>query len=117
MKECTEKFESAKKSGTLGSVKWSEFRTSQCSILPDTSPDQKVQAQPAAVTIQIPEGMTFPEKIDSKFAAERPAQQRMKTCLESYRTNRDAKTLKGMRWVQKGGGYYSICNERLKGSS
>lgn len=115
VKECTEKFDGAKKSGTLQGIGWSEFRETQCDIHPDIALDQKSQAQPAAA-IQIPEGVTFPDKIDNKFAAERPAQQRMKTCLDSYRANRDAKTLNGIKWIQKGGGYYSFCNARLKGN-
>ncbi|MBZ9659093.1 hypothetical protein LB523_08550 [Mesorhizobium sp. ESP-6-4] len=32
----------------------------------------------------------------------------MKECSETYRA------LNGLRWIQKGGGYYSLCNARLK---
>jgi len=115
MKECTEKFAQAKQSGSLNGEKWSDFRVSQCNI-PNVASVETTQAQPTAA-IEIPTGVIFPDKIDSKFASERPAQQRMKTCLDSYRANRDAKTLNGMKWVQKGGGYYSACNARLKGNS
>lgn len=34
-----------------------------------------------------------------------------------YYSNKDADTLNGLRWIQKGGGYYSICNARLKQDS
>ena len=46
-----------------------------------------------------------------------PAKQRMHTCLEGYHANKDAGTLGGLRWIQKGGGYYSLCNARLKGNA
>lgn len=114
MKECSAKFAEAKKAGALNGAKWSDFRASQCNILPDASTDEK--AKPAAA-FQIPEGVTFPDKVDSKFASETAAKQRMRTCLDSYKANRDAKTLNGMKWIQKGGGYYSACSARLKGNS
>jgi hypothetical protein len=41
----------------------------------------------------------------------------MHTCLDGYYANKEANTLKGLKWIQKGGGYYSVCNSRLKGTS
>ena len=58
---------------------------------------------------------TFPSSIAAKFSAEKPAKARMHTCLEQYRTNKVGGTLGGMRWIEKGGGYYKLCNDKLKG--
>jgi hypothetical protein len=59
--------------------------------------------------------VTFPSKIESKFASETPGKGRMHTCLDAYYSNKDAGTLGGLHWIQKGGGYYSLCNAKLKG--
>jgi hypothetical protein len=39
----------------------------------------------------------------------------MHTCLDQYYANKDADALGGLKWIQKGGGFYSLCNARLKG--
>ena len=61
-----------------------------------------------------PKGVTFPTAISPKFANETPAKGRMHTCLEQYYANKDANTLNGLKWIQKGGGFYSLCNAKLK---
>jgi len=40
---------------------------------------------------------------------------RMHTCLDQYKANKAADANGGLKWVQKGGGYYSECNKQLKG--
>ena len=37
------------------------------------------------------------------------------TCLDQYNTNKTGTGNGGLKWIQKGGGYYSECNKRLKG--
>ena len=39
----------------------------------------------------------------------------MHTCVDSYRAAKANNALGGLKWIQKGGGYYSLCNARLKG--
>jgi hypothetical protein len=41
----------------------------------------------------------------------------MHTCLDQYNANKAGNTNGGLHWIQKGGGYYSQCNKRLKGQS
>jgi hypothetical protein len=41
---------------------------------------------------------------------------RMHTCLDQYNANKVAEANGGLHWIQIGGGYYTQCNERLKGS-
>ncbi len=71
-------------------------------------------AKPAAASNAV-----FPSKIDAKYAAEKPGQQRQKTCLDQYNANKAANNggNGGLNWIQKGGGYYSECNKRLGGGS
>jgi hypothetical protein len=39
----------------------------------------------------------------------------MHTCLDQYRANKANNGNGGLKWIQKGGGYYSQCNKALKG--
>jgi hypothetical protein len=41
----------------------------------------------------------------------------METCLDQYRTNKANNTNGGLKWIQRGGGYYSECVKRLKGQA
>jgi hypothetical protein len=57
----------------------------------------------------------FPSAIDVKFEKLKPAQARMKTCAAQYKANKANNANAGLKWVQKGGGYWSQCNKKLKG--
>jgi hypothetical protein len=37
------------------------------------------------------------------------------TCLDQYNANKASNGNGGLKWIQKGGGYYSECNKRLRG--
>ena len=39
----------------------------------------------------------------------------MHTCLDQYNANKTGGGNGDLKWIQKGGGYYSECNKRLKG--
>jgi hypothetical protein len=39
----------------------------------------------------------------------------MKTCADQYKANKATNANGGMKWIEKGGGYWSECNKRLKG--
>jgi hypothetical protein len=39
----------------------------------------------------------------------------MHTCLDQYNANKASNASRELKWIQKGGGYYSECNKRLKG--
>ena len=49
------------------------------------------------------------------FDTETAGRARMHTCLDQYNENKGASGNGGLNWIQKGGGYYSECNKRLKG--
>ncbi len=78
--------------------------------------DNTVNAvEPAAPTMKAPKNVVFPRAVAALYANETPAKQRMHTCLDQYRTDKANNALGGLVWIQKGGGYYSICNAKLKG--
>jgi hypothetical protein len=70
--------------------------------------------EPAKPTMAAPAGVTFPTAISTKYASETPAKGRFHTCVDSYHVNKDKNTLGGLKWIEKGGGYYSLCNSKLK---
>jgi hypothetical protein len=59
-------------------------------------------------------GAVFPRAISPKYANESAGKARMHTCLDQYRANKAGNGNAGLRWIAKGGGYYSECNKRLK---
>jgi hypothetical protein len=120
MAECSTKYQAAKTANTLKGMKWNDFRKAECGASAaedETVPapsEAKYKSEPAKPTAPAPKGVTFPTAISSKFAGETPAKGRMHTCLEQYYINKDANTLGGLKWIQKGGGFYSLCNAKLK---
>lgn len=126
MKECGETYRTAKEGGTLNGMDWAAFRKEKCatsaleSVSADavkTAPQPKEETGAAVAPTLAPAGVTFPTTLAAEFKTEKPAKARMKTCLQGYRGNKEAGTLNGLRWIQKGGGYYSLCNARLKAES
>ena len=57
----------------------------------------------------------FPSAVSPKYSSESPGKARMHTCLDQYRANKTSSGNGGLKWIEKGGGYYSECNKRLKG--
>jgi hypothetical protein len=129
MQECSTKYKAAQAAGTLNGMKWNDFRKAQCgadataatapaasTAKADAEPDPAAvpAKEPAKPTMAAPAGVTFPSAISSKYASETPAKGRFHTCVDSYHVNKDKNTLGGLKWIQKGGGYYSLCNARLK---
>ena len=102
VQECSTKYNAAKAAGTLGGKTWNDFRKAECG---DTS---EAAAAPAA-------GAVFPAAVSPKYASEKASKARMHTCLDQYKTNKVANGNGGLKWIMKGGGYYSECNKRLKG--
>ncbi|TPJ18569.1 hypothetical protein FJW04_04405 [Mesorhizobium sp. B2-7-3] len=126
MKECGETYRTAKESGTLNGMDWAAFRKEKCatsaaeSVSADkveTAPQPKKETSAALAPTVAPADVTFPTTLAAEFETEKPAKARMKTCLQGYHGNKEAGTLNGLRWIQKGGGYYSLCNARLKAES
>ena len=134
MKECSVKFNNAKTAGTLGTTTWNEFRKAQCGA--DATPAVAPAATPAATPVATPAPApaptmaakpapapapaaageaVFPTAVSPKYASETAGKQRMHTCLDQYNANKATNGNGGLKWIQKGGGYYSQCNTKLKG--
>jgi hypothetical protein len=120
MADCSAKYQAAKTGNTLNGMKWNDFRKSQCGA--GASDDDTVPAadeasytsDPETPTVTAPQGVKFPKAISQKYSTETPAKGRMHTCLDQYYANKDANALGGLKWIQKGGGFYSLCNAALK---
>ncbi|GLQ80670.1 hypothetical protein GCM10007881_41890 [Mesorhizobium huakuii] len=121
MAECSAKYQAAKTANTLKGQKWNDFRKAECGAA--AADDDSVPApseanytkEPAKPTTAAPKGVTFPSAISPKYASETPGKGRMHTCLDQYYVLKDANALGGLKWIQKGGGFYSLCNAKLKG--
>ena len=59
----------------------------------------------------------FPSAVNSKYSKESAGKARMETCLDQYKANKASNGNGGLKWIMKGGGYYSECNKRLKGTA
>jgi hypothetical protein len=59
----------------------------------------------------------FPERGGFKYSNEKPGRARRKTCLDQYKANKSTNANGGLKWLQKGGGYYSQCAKKLKGAA
>ncbi|HWD13011.1 antifreeze protein [Pseudochrobactrum sp. sp1633] len=118
MQQCSAKYKAAQETGLATGLKWNAFRKAECG--PGADPEMVTSVstkEPAAPTVAAPSGVKFPSAVSGKYATETEGKQRMKTCLDQYYANKSANSLNGLRWIQKGGGYYSLCNARLKGNS
>jgi hypothetical protein len=121
MKECSAKYSAAKDANTLAGQTWNQFRKAQCGTAAaddETVPnadEANYGGEPEKPVTAAPRGVTFPKAVLTKFANETPGKARMHTCLDQYYVNKDADSLGGLKWIQKGGGYYSLCNAKLKG--
>ena len=130
MQECSAKYKAAKDAGTLGGQKWNDFRKAQCgadatpaaaaapAAAPAPAPAKEAKEAAPAAAPAAPSGpAVFPNAIDPKYAEETAGKARMHTCVDQYNANKAANGNGGMKWIQKGGGYYSECNKHLKGAA
>src|SRR5262245_46172096 len=140
--ECSAKYQAAKSAGTLGGKKWNDFRKAQCgadataaptaaapaaatpaAAAPAAEPKEaakkgsKKEAKEAAAPAAPSGPAAYPNAVDAKYAKETPSKQRLHTCVDQYNANKATNANGGMKWIQKGGGYYSECNKKLKGAA
>ena len=131
MKECSAKYKAAKEAGTLNGMKWNDFRKAQCGAdataeptpsappsAPATPPPKATATKPAAAPAPVATGnAVFPSALSPKYSGKSAGKGRMHTCLDQYRANKASGANGGLKWIEKGGGYYSECNKRLKGTA
>ncbi|OJV10643.1 MULTISPECIES: hypothetical protein [unclassified Bosea (in: a-proteobacteria)] len=127
MKECSAKYQDAKKANTLKGQKWNDFRKAQCGDddASDTDAAAAVPAEPAAApaaaTAAKPaapmgkaKAAVFPKAVSQKYSNESAGKARLKTCADQYNANKAANANGNLKWIEKGGGYWSQCNAKLK---
>ena len=133
MQECSAKYKAAKEAGTLGGMKWNDFRKAECgaeataapppstvpsAATPAPTPTPKTTGKPSpAPAPAAPSNAVFPSAVSPKYSGESAGKARMQTCLDQYRANKSSGGNGGLKWIEKGGGYYSQCNKRLKGAA
>jgi hypothetical protein len=124
MKECSAKYKEAQTAKTLNGMSWADFRKANCGSTATTQTKSEPAAkgtEPSKQTqstkgIEPSKGAAvFPTSLSSKYASETPGKARLHTCLDQYKANKATNGNGGLVWIQKGGGYYSECNKRLKG--
>jgi hypothetical protein len=121
--ECSAKYQAAKSAGTLNGQKWNDFRKAECgadaaatpAAAPAPAPKEVAKKPEAAPALPMPVGnAVFPSAVDPKYANESAGKARMHTCVDQYKANKETNANGGLKWIQKGGGYYSECNKKLK---
>jgi hypothetical protein len=130
MTECSAKYKAAKAAGTLNGMKWNDFRKAQCGTEATAAPAAAAPApatasapaaapapapKPAAAPVAVGNAV-FPSAVNSKYSTDAAGKARMLTCLDQYKANKANNGNGGLKWIQKGGGYYSECNKHLKGA-
>ncbi len=141
-KQCSVKYRAAKTANSLNGESWNQFYK-QCaaelkgapaaapasSAAPSTPPPateatapekhrRKKEEKTSAPSTPAPMAsgpVVFPTGISTKYSSQTPAKQRFHTCLDQYHANKASNSNGGLRWIEKGDGYYSECNKRLKG--
>ena len=135
--ECSAKYQAAKAAGTLGGQKWNDFRKAQCGADATAAPtaaapaaaapaaepkeaakkpsrkEAKEAAAPAAPSLPA----VYPSAVDPKYSKETAGKARMHTCVDQYNANKATNANGGLKWIQKGGGYFSECTKKLKGAA
>ena len=134
--ECSAKYQAAKTAGTLNGQKWNDFRKAECGSDAAAAPAATPAAAPAApkeaaakpkkevappaapaAAPAVPAGpAVYPSAVDPKYSKETAGKGRMHTCVDQYNANKTTNANGGLKWIEKGGGYYSECNKKLKGA-
>jgi hypothetical protein len=127
LKTCNDEWKAMKANNTVGDQKYADFRK-ECLARSAAAPAAQQPAPGATAaapppTKPAPRGAApsaagepvFPTAVSPKYASESAGKARMHTCLDQYNENKATNANGGLNWIEKGGGYYSQCNKRLKG--
>jgi hypothetical protein len=118
LKACNEEWNGMKTAGTVGDKKYADFRkeclarTAAAPAAAPAAPAPTAAAKPAAPAAA--GAAVFPSAVSTKYSSESAGKARMHTCLDQYNANKASNGNGGLNWIQKGGGYYSQCNTKLK---
>ena len=93
---------------------WVDFRKKECEGAAETTNQKAATTDAKSVPSNAKAAAVFPKSVNSKYAEGTAGKARFHTCLDQYRANKASNGNGGMRWIEKGGGYYSRCNAALK---
>jgi hypothetical protein len=113
MKECAAQWQEMKAANQTEGMKYRDFSKkcmSEGAPAAETPPPAKPEAAAGGNAV-------FPSAVSSKYSGESAGKARMHTCLDQYNANKANGGNGGLKWIQKGGGYYSECNKHLKGAA
>jgi len=135
MHECSVKYRAAQTAKTLNGMTWKDFRKAKCgpgaAAAPTSTSTKAADTAPAAgPTLSTAESSkstriyntaaagnaVLPAAVSPKYAGKSTGKARMLTCLDQYEANKAGNMNGGLKWIQRGGGYYSMCNTHLKGA-
>ncbi len=122
-KECAAEWRDMKAHNQTNGQKRSDF-IAQCrgtAAAPTTPPAGATKPpatamKPPAMAPTPTGNIVFPSGIDPKYSKESPGRARLHTCDDQYKANKATNANGGLRWIQKGGGYWSLCDKHLKGA-
>jgi hypothetical protein len=132
MKQCADKWNAAKAANATEGLSYLQFSSKCRAELKTAAPAAATAAPaapkpvaapakpaaPAAATPSAPAATgpaVFPTAVAPAYANLSAGKARQKTCLDQYNANKATGANGGLKWIQKGGGYYSQCNAKLKG--
>jgi len=115
MTECSAKYKDAKAAGTLNGMTWNDFRKAKCgsdaTAAPAGSPSAAAPSAASATAANAAEWRGF--QVFKGFSG----QGAQRDLPRPVRTNKANNGNGGLKWMQKGGGYYSECTKKLKGAA
>jgi hypothetical protein len=131
LKTCNDEWNAMKANNTVGDKKYADFRK-ECLARTAAAPGEAPTAAPAAPATPkaaapraaAPKSAAapaaageavFPSEVSSKYSTLPAGKARMQTCLDQYKANKDSNANGGLKWIEKGGGYWSECSKKLKG--
>lgn len=83
----------------------------------EAAPPSPAEAPTASSATKQGASAVFPIAIAPKYSSQKPGDARMHTCLDQYHANKASNGNGGLKWIQKGGGYYSECTKKLKAAT
>jgi hypothetical protein len=80
------------------------------------APANPVNAPQPAVAPAASGSVVFPKAVAPAYAKQKAGEARKKTCADQYNANKATGGNGGLKWSEKGGGYYKECDTKLKGA-
>lgn len=123
-KECRAAFASAKAGGTLNGQAYKAYKAAHCgdatspatAAAPAAPAAPGAPATPAKAPVAASGNVVFPTAISPEFSKLSAGRARQKTCVAQYNANKATGGNGSLKWIQRGGGYWSECNTHLKGA-